>query len=295
MAPISLESVDLEQQRAALKCVLDSREFSRSPTLARMLSYLCDKQFAGEADRIKEYSIAVEVFRRGDSFDQDSDSIVRLTDEEVAREVASGGAEPLRSKQLVAAARSGSAAAFAELREIYGLQRVYRKLLIITRNREDAEDALQDTFLRAYKALPNFEERSSFYTWLTTIAINSALMILRRRRIRSEVPFDRPGETEEEIPDFEYKDAAPSPEHICVHRQRYARTLRSIGKLQPRLRQVIEMKMRENCSSREIAQALQISEAAVKSRLSRARARLDPIRAVGSSQSDAHGQGNLTT
>src|SRR5258708_21835079 len=78
MAPISLESVDLEQERAELKCVLDSREFSRSPTLARMLSYLCEKQFAGEADRIKEYTIAVEVFRRGDSFDQDSDSIVRV-------------------------------------------------------------------------------------------------------------------------------------------------------------------------------------------------------------------------
>ena len=78
MAPISLESVDLEQERAELKCVLDSREFGRSPTLARMLSYLCEKQFAGEADRIKEYSNAVEVFRRGDSFDQDSDSIVRV-------------------------------------------------------------------------------------------------------------------------------------------------------------------------------------------------------------------------
>ncbi len=200
--------------------------------------------------------------------------------------------EPSRSRQLVAAARTGSAAAFAELRELYA-QRVYRKLLIITRNREDAEDALQDTFLRAYKALHTFEERASFYTWVTTIAINSALMILRRRRIRSEVSFDRPGETEEEIPDFEFKDTGPSPEHICVHRQRYAHMLRSIGKLQPRLRQVIEMQMRDNCSAREIAEALQISQAAVKSRLSRARARLDPARARGS-QWDARGKSNLT-
>src|SRR5271155_1557175 len=143
-----------------------------------------------------------------------------ITDEEVAIEVASPHIEPLRSRELVAAARSGSAAAFAELREIYA-QRVYRKLLNITRNREDAEDALQDTFLRAYKALHAFEERASFYTWVTTIAINSALMILRRRRIRSEVSFDRPGETAD-FPDFEFKDTGPTPEHICVHRQRYA-------------------------------------------------------------------------
>ncbi|MGA7317179.1 MAG: sigma-70 family RNA polymerase sigma factor [Silvibacterium sp.] len=196
-----------------------------------------------------------------------------LTDEEVAIEDASRHIELLRSKELVAAAGSGSATAFPELMEIYA-QRVYRKLLIITRNREDAEDALQDTFLRAYKALHAFEERASFYTWVTTIAINFALMILRRRRIRSEVSFDNPSEAEEELPGFEFKDTGPSPEHICVHRQRYACMLRSIRKLQPRLRQVIEMKMRDNCSAREIAEALQISEAAVKSRLSRARARL---------------------
>jgi RNA polymerase sigma-70 factor, ECF subfamily len=216
-----------------------------------------------------------------------------ITDEHVAIEVASRHVESLRSKQLVAAARSGSAAAFAELMEIYA-QRVYRKLLIITRNREDAEDALQDTFLRAYTALHAFEERASFYTWVTTIAINSALMILRRRRVRSEVSFDCPSEMEEELPSFEFKDTGPSPEHICVHRQRYACMLRSIRKLQPRLRQVIEMQMMDNCSAREIAEALQISEAAVKSRLSRARARLDPARAARSSQLDVHGQSNLT-
>jgi RNA polymerase sigma-70 factor, ECF subfamily len=216
-----------------------------------------------------------------------------MTDEEVAMEVTSGHTEPLRSRQLIAAARSGSATAFAELREIYA-QRVLRKLLIITRNREDAEDALQDTFLRVYMALHTFEERASFYTWVTRIAINSALMILRRRRTRPEVSFDRPGETEDEIPSFELKDSGPTPEHICVHRQRYASTLRSIGKLQPRLRQVIEMQMRDDCSIREIAQALQISEAAVKSRLRRARLRLDPARAARSSRWDASDHSTLT-
>jgi RNA polymerase sigma-70 factor, ECF subfamily len=190
-------------------------------------------------------------------------------------------------KNLVAAARSGSSAAFAELREVYA-PRVYRKLVTITKNREDAEDALQDTFLRAYMALHTFEERSSFYTWVTRIGINSALMILRRRRTRSEVSLDSPGETEEAISGFEFKDTGPSPEHICVHRQRYACMLRSIWNLQPRLRQVIEMQMMDDCSIREIAEALEISEAAVKSRLSRARARLASAHAVRSSKWDAH-------
>jgi RNA polymerase sigma-70 factor, ECF subfamily len=200
-----------------------------------------------------------------------------FTGKELATKVASRQIEPLGIEQLVAAARSGSAAAFAELRDIYA-HRVYRKLLTITKNREDAEDALQDTFLRAYKALHTFEERASFSTWVPRIGINSALMILRKRRVRSEVSFDRPRETEEDLHDLELKDTSPTPEHICVHRQRYAHLLRSIRKLQPLLRQVIELQMKDDCSVREIAQALHISEAAAKSRISRARARLDPAR-----------------
>ncbi|WP_353063887.1 sigma-70 family RNA polymerase sigma factor [Tunturibacter psychrotolerans] len=199
-----------------------------------------------------------------------------FADKELATKAAPRHMEPLGIVQLVTAARSGSAAAFAELREIYA-QRVYRKLLTITKNREDAEDALQDTFLRAYKALHTFEERASFSTWVTRIGINSALMILRKRRMRSEVSFDHPHETEDFL-DFELKDTGPTPEHICVHRQRYAHLLRSIRKLQPLLRQVIELQMMDDCSAREIAQALHISEAAAKSRISRARARLDPAR-----------------
>jgi len=212
-----------------------------------------------------------------------------FANEEVAIEVASPHNESLQSTNLVAAARSGSSAAFAELREIYA-RRVYWKLLNMTKNREDAEDALQDTFLRAYMALHTFEERSSFYTWITRIAINSALMILRRRRMRPEVSLDNPSEAQEAITGFEFKDTGPSPEHICVHRQRYACMVRSIWKLQPELRQVIEMQMK-NHSIREIAKALEISEAAVKSRLSRARARLASAHAVRGSEWDAHVHG----
>jgi RNA polymerase sigma-70 factor (ECF subfamily) len=212
---------------------------------------------------------------------------MNVTYEEVKMDVASLPQNPAQSEYLVSAAQAGSSAAFGELRNIYS-RRVYRKLLTITKNREDAEDALQDAFMRAYLALHTFEGRSSFYSWLTRIAINSALIILRKRRARPEISFDRPNEMEEEISGLEFKDEAPSPEHICVHRQRYARVLRSIGKLQPRLRQVIELQMKQSWSVKEIAQVLEISEAAVKSRLYRARARLISTRVVGSSEAQAH-------
>jgi RNA polymerase sigma-70 factor, ECF subfamily len=208
------------------------------------------------------------------------------TGEQAAIDAASRHDKSLQDEHLVSAARAGSSAAFAELREIYS-RRVYRKLLVITKNREDAEDALQDAFLRAYVALHSFEGRSSFYSWLTRIAINSALIILRKRRVRPEISFDRPNETGEEISSFEFRDAGPSPEQICVQRQRCARVLSAIERLQPRLRQVIEMQMKQSRSVREIAQALGISEAAVKSRLLRARARLVSGRAFRGSEAKA--------
>lgn len=207
---------------------------------------------------------------------------MNVIDEEVAIDISSRH-ENTRSDHLVSAAQAGSSTAFGELRNLYS-RRVYRKLLTITKNREDAEDALQDAFLRAYLALHTFEGRSSFYSWLTRIAINSALIILRKRRARPEVSFDNPSEVQDENSGFEFRDAGPSPEHICLHRQRYARMLTSIGKLQPRLRQVIEMQMKQTRSVREIAQTLEISEAAVKSRLSRARARLTSTRAFRNSE-----------
>lgn len=78
MAVASPETVDWVEQRAELKAVLESEEFVRAPTLAQLLGYLCERLFAGEISQIKEYSIGVEVFRRGERFDQDADSIVRV-------------------------------------------------------------------------------------------------------------------------------------------------------------------------------------------------------------------------
>ena len=96
---------------------------------------------------------------------------------------------PGRDLELVAAVRAGSNAAFEELESRYS-HRLYRRIQSITRNHEDAQDALQETFLRAYLALDSFEGRSQFGSWLTRIAINSALMVLRKRRSRAEVSFE---------------------------------------------------------------------------------------------------------
>jgi RNA polymerase sigma-70 factor, ECF subfamily len=170
---------------------------------------------------------------------------------------------------VVASAQAGSADAFEELYSIYS-GRLYRTILSITNHPHDAEEALQDTFLRAYSAINKFEGKSTIYSWLTRIAINSALMILRRRRTRPEVLFDpRPDDRSEAIP-FEVKDSAPNPEDLCVLNQHRYRTLRAIHRLNPRLR----MQIMHGWSVREISRALNITEAAVKSRLSRARQQL---------------------
>ena len=185
----------------------------------------------------------------------------------------------LRDQELVAKAKAGSSAAFAQLRNIYE-GKLYSTVIGITKNREDAEDVLQDTFLRAYMALRGFEGRSTVYSWLTRIAINSALMILRRRRTRAEVSFDCPTREEDGKPALEIKDAAPNPEQLYDQRQRTIHLMRSIKKLAPNLRVPIEITLAQECSMKEIARTLDISVAAVKARLHRARGRLTASRVL---------------
>ena len=178
-----------------------------------------------------------------------------------------------RDLELVAAARAGSDAAFEELQSRYS-RRLYRRIQFITRNHEDAEDALQETFLRAYLALDSFEGRSQFASWLTRIAINSALMVLRRRRSRPEVPF-------EPLPDLggpsqtvDVRDTALNPEQHYDLRQRSYGAMRAIGKLSVNLRTPMTTWIEQECSMKEVAQTLGLSLPAVKSRLCRARKQL---------------------
>ncbi len=101
MPSITAEPVSWEAERAELQAVLQSHLFVRSPTLTHLLSYLCEKTFSGESDQIKEYSVGLDVFDRRDSFDQDTDSIVRVQANRLRKRLSEyyaseGAAHPVR-------------------------------------------------------------------------------------------------------------------------------------------------------------------------------------------------------
>ncbi|MGB6743664.1 MAG: RNA polymerase sigma factor [Terracidiphilus sp.] len=174
---------------------------------------------------------------------------------------------------IVLAAQAGSAAAFAEIHSIYS-GRLYRTILSIAKNPQDAEEALQETLLRAYLAIKRFEGKSQIYTWLTRIAVNTTLMVLRKQRIRPEVLFDPQPDDRCESFTFEVKDSALNPEELCVLHQRQLKTLRALHRLRPFLREPIRMQIMHGWSISEISRELNVSVAAVKSRLYRARQQL---------------------
>jgi RNA polymerase sigma-70 factor (ECF subfamily) len=177
---------------------------------------------------------------------------------------------------IVLAAQAGSAVAFAELYSTYS-RRLFQTILSITRNPHDAEEALQETFLRAYLAIKTFEGKSQIYTWLTRIAVNSALMVLRKQRIRLEVLFDPQPDDRYETITFEARDSAPNPEELCALHERQFKTLRALRHLRPQLREPIRMRITHGSSTKEISRALNISEPAVKSRIYRARQQLSAL------------------
>ncbi len=174
--------------------------------------------------------------------------------------------------QLVSAAKAGDVSAFEELVNRYE-RKIFRLGMNITQNREDAEDVMQDAFLKSYQNLDRFQGDSRFYTWLVRIAVNEALMKLRKRRA-NQVSLDEPM-TEAADPVFrEIEDWGPSPE------QRFAQTelneilTQVIGELDPIFRVAFLLRDVEGISTEETAQILGISVAAVKSRLLRARLKL---------------------
>jgi RNA polymerase sigma-70 factor (ECF subfamily) len=181
--------------------------------------------------------------------------------------------EVTRAELLVLAVQAGSHTAFEELQALYS-RRLYRTILSITKNREDAEDALQETLLRAYLGVANFEGRSSVYSWLTRIAINSALMVLRKRRARPDLNFEPFNKDQDVTPAHEIRDYGPDPEQAFLQRQRQSRLLSAIQHLDPKLRLPIEIQLSSDCTMKELAGMLDISLAATKARLYRARRRI---------------------
>jgi RNA polymerase sigma-70 factor, ECF subfamily len=178
-----------------------------------------------------------------------------------------------REAELVIAAQAGSKDAFEELQKLYSF-RLYRTVLSITKNREDAEDALQDAFLRAYLALGKFEGRSKFGSWLTRIAVNSALMSIRKRRARQEVLIEQSSESDDPAMSFDIRDSGLNPEQICDQHQRCLGMFRAMQRLDPKLQAAMRIRTLQEWPMKQIAQTLGVSLSATKTRLLRARLRL---------------------
>jgi RNA polymerase sigma-70 factor (ECF subfamily) len=175
-----------------------------------------------------------------------------------------------RDSEIVSAAQAGSPEAFSELYALYS-GRLYRRPISITGNPADAEDALQETFLRGYLALHLFEGRASFYSWMTQIAINTALMIIRKRRTRPEILFDPQLDFATDACAFQIKDSTPNPEQVYDMQQRRANLVHAIRNLKEHLRIPLQMQVTRESPIKEIGRTLNLSEAAVKTRLHRAR------------------------
>src|SRR5437868_10496141 len=138
-------------------------------------------------------------------------------------------------EQLIAAAKTGRRAPFGELCERH-VKKVFRVIHWIMRNREDAEDALQDSLLNAFVHVKDFDERSRFATWLTRIAINAALMKLRKNHWKREIPMNESTPPCELERHSEIQDDAPDPEETYRLRERSEILNTAISGLRPRAR-----------------------------------------------------------
>jgi RNA polymerase sigma-70 factor (ECF subfamily) len=148
---------------------------------------------------------------------------------------------------------------------------IYRLALKMLGDQQDAEDSLQETFLKAFRGLPNFDGRSSLSTWLYRIATNEALMLLRKRKVQF-VSIDEPLDTDEvEQEPLEIVDWCCIPETELLSAEARRHLDQAIESLSPNLRIVFLLRDVEGLSTQETAQVLNLSETAVKTRLSRAR------------------------
>jgi RNA polymerase sigma-70 factor (ECF subfamily) len=180
------------------------------------------------------------------------------------------GSKPTTDFYFVQQAIAGDPNAQEQLFKVYS-PTLYRRAFAILRNKEDAQDALQDGWFRAYSNLRSFEGRSSFSTWLTQIVINSALMILRRNRNRRELSTDEAGEVS-----FihEIADRSLNPEQAFLRSEQKAILADTIGDLRPRIRVMVELGPLQERSANEAARRLGISPQAAKARLFHARTAL---------------------
>jgi RNA polymerase sigma-70 factor, ECF subfamily len=174
---------------------------------------------------------------------------------------------------LVASARTGDVHAFETLVNKYDRQ-IFRIAQHITQNREDAQDVVQDAFLKAYEKLDQFQGNSKFYTWLVRIAVNESLMRLRKRRTGKMVSIDDDIETEEGSVPRDLADWSPNPEQNYSQSELAEILRKTIQGLPHGFRIVFVLRDVDGLSTEETAETLGLSIPAVKSRLLRARLQL---------------------
>ena len=178
--------------------------------------------------------------------------------------------QKMAESDLLRAAKAGNSCAFTELSCRHS-QHVYRTILRITKNAEDAEDALQNTLLNAYKNLQRFDERSGFPTWFRRIGINAALGILRKRRGCREISVVGRQDEEGALGEWEPVDSTPNPEEQYLDCELTERLHSAIGRLPSSYRSRTQLQLSDDMSVKELADLVGISVAATKSRTLRAK------------------------
>jgi RNA polymerase sigma-70 factor (ECF subfamily) len=172
--------------------------------------------------------------------------------------------------ELVALARAGDSTAFDELARRHHTL-LFKAAMRVVRNVEDAEDTVQDAYIRAFTRLDSFRGESLFSTWLVRITINAALMHLRSKRARPVLSLmELLGENDPSSAEL-FRSNAPTPEMICSEKQELAQLHGAVEQLPRKLRAVLSMRLKHDHSMQELAALDGITEAAVKSRLLRAR------------------------
>jgi len=175
--------------------------------------------------------------------------------------------------QLLAAAKSGHSAAFGELFNRYK-RRIFHLAQRIMRNHEDAEDVVQEAFQLAFVHLRDFEGGARFSTWLSRIAINVALMKLRKKTRKVEISIEEPSAPGAISFRETVTDSAPNPEQDCLRQERTRMVREALAELRPNARRVLELYELEGRSMKEIAKRLGISIPAVKARIFHARPKM---------------------
>jgi RNA polymerase sigma-70 factor (ECF subfamily) len=178
-----------------------------------------------------------------------------------------------RDLVLVQACKHGDAAAFEQLVKRYDV-RLFSIAQHITHNREDAEDAVQEAFLKVFRNLGQFQEKSQFSTWLIRITVNESLMKLRKQRRGTAVSIDGDSRDDSSISPFEIADWAPNPEQLYGTLELRSILRSQLQELPSSLRVAFILRDIEGLSSEETAQVLELTVDAVKARLWRARLKL---------------------